>query len=225
MLMPTMIPQENRPLFSMLKFCFASGLGRSGFRARSLAWAGMLCAAAVLLLSIGTTRAGSIADLDRENGVADAKLGAPVEAFKNLEKVEDAGRWLTFKHPGENLVYKGFEVTGIKYNFFKGKLYSINVDVDGKRSTRGILKALEGAFGKDYTLQKSKPADADTEVETREWTGAKVYLLYKSAANGRGGQVTVLDRPVWDKMQEPREQRAAGYRKLMEGSFIGGDIQ
>lgn len=179
---------------------------------------------AVLLSAPFAAQAGTVADLDAASGTPEARLGARIEAFKGLQLVEDTGRWLTYKAPGEKFSYAGFEVTGLRYNFFKGKLYSINVAVDGKRSTRGILKALERDFGTTHSFEKQRVAGATSDLETREWTGQKTYLLYKSAADGSGAEITFLDRPTWDQLQVPREQRKEKYRQMMDGSFSGGEF-
>ncbi len=178
----------------------------------------------VFLALIGIARAGSVDDLDRANGLPNAKLGAPLESFHGLTLVEDTGRWLTYKPPGEKFSYAGFEVTRIQYNFFKGRLYSINVDIDGKRSTRGILKSLEADFGPVHSLEKHRLPGTDTDLEVREWTGRKDYLLYKSAANYAGAQITFLDKPTWDQLQIPLEQRKQQYRQMLGGSFSNGDF-
>ena len=177
-----------------------------------------------LLCPLAAARAGSVEDLDRMNGLPEAKLGVSVAAFKDVKLVEDVGRWVTYQPTAEKLSYAGFEVAGVKYNFFKGKLYSINVNVDGRRSTLGILKTLERDFGTTHSLERHHVADSDTDLMIREWTGSKVYLLYKSAENGRGAEMILLDKPTWDLLQVPREQRAAESRALMGGSFINGDF-
>ena len=176
------------------------------------------------LAFLGVAHAGSVDDLDRANGLPGAKLGATLDSFRGLTLVEDTGRWLTYKPPGEKFSYAGFEVTRIRYNFFKGRLYSINVDIDGKRSTRGILKSLETDFGTAHSLEKHRLPGADTDLEVREWTGRKDYLLYKSAANDAGAQITFLDKPTWDQLQIPREQRKQQYRQMLDGSFSNGDF-
>lgn len=181
-------------------------------------------ALAVCLVATSFARAGSVADLDRASGLPEAKVGAAVESFHGLALVEDTGRWLTYKPPGEKFSYAGFEVTRIKYNFFKGRLFSINVDVDGKRSTRGILKSLEADFGATHSLEKRRLPGADTDLEVREWTGQKMYLLYKSASNGDGAQITFLDKPTWDELQVPREERRQHFRDMLGGSFSNGDF-
>ena len=64
----------------------------------------------------------------------------------------------------------------------------------------------------------------DTELEVREWSSKKVYLLYKNTSDFNGGEVTWLDRVNWDLLQVPREQRNQLYRSMLGGSFTNGDF-
>lgn len=176
------------------------------------------------LLPVTLANAGTPADLDRENGLPDAKLGTPIEAFKGMEPVEELGRWVSYRRPSDRLTYGKFELNSITYNFFKGKLFSIFLGVEGKRNTRGILKLLEQTYGPDHTLEKQAFKGVEVTMETREWTGSRVYLLYKNGNNFEGGQITLLDRPTWNLLQVPKQEQAAEVRKMMSGSYIGGDF-
>ena len=131
---------------------------------------------AFALLAAVTVRAGSLADLDRDDGLPDAKLGTPVNAFQGLQKTDDVGRWLSFKRPTDVLRYGKFAVTGITYNFFKDKLYSINLDLSSKRSVQGVLKLLEEQYGKDHSLDRREYAKSNAVLEVREWAAPKVLL-------------------------------------------------
>ena len=177
-----------------------------------------------LLGSVVAARAGSVADLDRQNGLPDAQIGTPVTAFKGLQQTEDTGRWSTYKRPSDRLTFGQFELTGITYNFFKGKLYSIFLEVEGKRNVKGLIRALEALYGREHSLEKRPLPPTPIVMETREWTGQKLYLLYKNSDNFSGGQITYLDRPVWDSLQVPKQERAAELRKLLQGSFTNGDF-
>lgn len=192
---------------------------------RRLAAAVLPLAVAALTLALPTpARAGSVADLDRDYGLPDAKLGTPLKAFKGLELVEDTGRWLTYKVPGDKLKFAGNEVTSIKYNFFKDALYSIDVTFDNRTTCKRLLKMFEENYGKTHTLESRRMPDTDTDLETREWTGAKTYLVLKSAADQRGGVAIFLDRPVWDQLAKPREEKAAQMRKMLDGSYTNADF-
>ncbi|MBV9659367.1 MAG: hypothetical protein JO295_14800 [Verrucomicrobia bacterium] len=171
-----------------------------------------------------SARAGSVEDLDRDNGLPDAKLGTPVEAFQGLEQTEETGRWTTYRRPADKLKFGKFEVSSISYNFFKGKLYSIFIDVEGRRNTRGILKLLEENYGKNYTLASRQIPKSEDQLQTREWSGRRVYLLYKNADSFVGGRLTFLDKPTWDLLQVPKEERRKEIRKMLEGSYTNGDF-
>lgn len=169
-------------------------------------------------------QAGTTAAIDAEYGFNGVKLGIPISALKNVELAEDVGRWLTYKDKRPKIQYGGFEVTEVLYNFFWGKLYSIHIEVHDKRNVRGVLKLLEQNYGRPDTLETQPIATLDTTLETREWKGKRVYLLYKSAKNGQGAQIVVVDRPIWDKLQVPRAQAAKQNREWMKGSFANGDF-
>ena len=178
-----------------------------------------------MLVALTTTaRAGSLADLDRDNGLPDAKLGTPINAFQGLQKTEDVGRWQTFKRPGDVLRYGKYEVSGITYNFFKDRLYSINVDLSSKGSVRGVLKLLENTYGKDHSFESRNYAKSTEVLEIREWAATKVYCVYKSAADYDGGVLTFVDRPTWDLLQIPKKQQQAENRDMLKGSFLNGDF-
>ncbi len=171
-----------------------------------------------------TAHAGSLADLDRDNGLPDAKLGMPISAFQGLQKTEDVGRWLTFKRPGDGLRYGKFEVSGITYNFFKDRLYSINVDLSEKRSVKGVLKLLEEQYGQDHSFDRRHYAQSTAILEIREWASKKAYCVYKSSYDFDGGVLTFVDRPTWDLLQIPKKEQQTQNREMLKGSFTNGDF-
>ena len=177
-----------------------------------------------LLLLAVTGRAGTVADLDRDDGLPNAKLGAPLSAFQGLEKTEDVGRWLTFKRPSDNLHYGKLAVTGITYNFFKEKLYSINLDIVGRGNVHGIIKRLEQDYGKDHTLDTLPFAKVSATMEVREWSGTKVYCVLKSGSDFEGGVLTLLDKPTWDQLQIPKKEKLEAAKQMLGGSFLDGTI-
>lgn len=178
----------------------------------------------LFLLCSHPARAGTVADLDRQNGLPEAQIGTPVAAFKGLELIEDTGRWTSYKRPADRLTFDRFDLTTITYNFFKGKLYSVFLETEGKQNVKGILRSLENLYGREHSYEKRAVPPTNVSMETREWTGQKVYLLYKNGDNFMGGQITYLDRPTWDSLQVPKQERAAELRKLLQGSFMNGDF-
>jgi hypothetical protein len=180
------------------------------------------------LLSLGTARAGSVAgsvaDLDADDGLPDARIGEPMTSFTGLQKTEDVGRWLTFVRPGDKLEFLGVKLKGITYNFFKERLYSIDLELSGKHNVDSMLKALERHYGKAHSLETRTYAHTNAQMEVREWTGVKMYCDYKSAVDGTGAELVLLDRPTWDLLQVPKEERAAASREMLKGSYTNGDF-
>ena len=181
----------------------------------------LLC---LFLLWSSPTHAGTVADLDQQNGLPDAQIGAPVSAFKGLQLIEDTGRWTSYKRSADRLTFNRFDLTTITYNFFKGKLYSVFLETEGKENVKGILRSLEALYGREHSYEKRAVPPTNISMETREWTGQKVYLLYKNGDNFMGGQITYLDRPTWDSLQVPKQERAVELRKMLQGSFMNGDF-
>ena len=190
-------------------------------RSRSLRVSGWILATA---LSFGNVQAGSVADLDRDNGLPNAKLGAPLGSFQGLQKTEDVGRWLTFKRPTDDLRYGRYTVSGITYNFFKEKLYSINLDITGKRNVRGIIKQLEQDYGKDHTKDTLPFAKVNATMDVREWSGTKAYCVLKTSSEDDGGVLTLLDKPTWDQLQVPKKEKLEASKQLLSGSVLDGTI-
>jgi hypothetical protein len=177
------------------------------------------------VLTLATVRgAGSVAELDADNGLPDAHFGAPLASFTGLHKTEDVGRWLTFDRPGEKLEFLGVKLKGITYNFLKEKLFSIDLELKGRGEVHGMLNALEKRYGKTHSFETRTYPHTTAQMEVREWTGVKTYCDYKSAADGTGAELVLLDRPTWDLLQVPKQEKAAQTRELLKGSYTNGDF-
>jgi hypothetical protein len=87
-----------------------------------------------------------------------------------------------------------------------------------------MLKALERRYGKKHTLETRNYEHTNAQMEVREWAGVKEYCEYKSAVDGTGAEVVLLDKPTWDLLQVPKEERAAQSRELLKGSYTNGDF-
>ena len=132
------------------------------------------------------------------------------------------GRWLTFKRPSDNLRFGGFTVSGITYNFFKERLYSINLDLVGRGNIKGILKLLEQEYGKDHTMDTLPYSKVSAMMEVREWAGTKVYCVLKTGSDQEGGVLTLLDKPTWDLLQIPKKEKLETAKQMLGGSFLDG---
>lgn len=185
----------------------------------------MRCLAVLAALFVAGSAFGqSAASIDDEYGFIGVRLNTTPEAFKQVETTEELGRWLTFKDTRSALRYAGFNLDEVHYHFLWRKLYSIHIDVSGKKATRGVLAALIKQYGAPNTVESQNVSSESTVVETREWKGKKAYLVYKHALNGKGGQIVVVDRAQWDKMEAPRAKQTDQNLKWMQGSFMKGEF-
>ena len=183
-----------------------------------------VCLLGLCGLLLGASRAGSVADLDADDGLPDAHIGEPLTSFTGLRKTEDTGRWLTFDRPADKLEFLGVKLKGITYNFFKERLYSIDLELNGSHSVHAMLKVLEQRYGKTHSLETRTYRGTNAQMEVREWEGAKIYCEYKSAVDGTGAEMVLLDKPTWDMLQVPKEERAAQSREMLKGSYTNGDF-
>lgn len=178
----------------------------------------------VLALAWKAWAAGTLADLDTDNGLPDAQLGAPLRTFQGLSKTEDTGRFQTFTRPTDKRKIDGVEITGVTYNFFKEELYSIDIDVRGVGNVRKMLKVLESKYGTDHTMETRTYPKTSAELEIREWASKRAYCLYKKASDDRGAVLIFVNRPKWDELEVPRRQREDQARDKLKGSFTNGDF-
>lgn len=183
-----------------------------------------MVSAVVLGLTLSARADGTVADLDRDNGLPDAQLGAPLRSFQGLTKTDDLGRFQTYTRPVDKRRVEGVEVTGITYNFFKEELYSVDIDVQGTGNVKKLLKILEKKYGKDHTLETRTYPKTSAELEIREWAGKRAYCLYKSASDDRGAVLVFVNRPKWDELEVPRRERENQARDKLKGSFTNGDF-
>lgn len=182
------------------------------------------CLLVVCGLGTNVRAAGSLADLDRDNGLPNAQLGAPLSSFQGLEKTEDTGRWLSFRRPSDNLHFGKYEVAGITYNFFKERLYSIVLTIPGKGNVKGTLKLLDQMYGKDHTNDTLPVAKMAMTVDVHEWAGTKVYCIMKNGSDFDGGELRFLDRATWDALQIPKKEKLEASKQMLSGSFVNGDL-
>ena len=174
--------------------------------------------------ALGTLRAGTTADLDHDNGLPTAQLGAPLKSFQGLQKIEDTGRWLSYTRPTDDLHYARHEIKGITYNFFKERLYSVDLEIADKGNVKGLLKTLEAQYGKQHSYELHTYPKTAAQLEIREWAGTKVYCVYKNGSDFRGGVLIFLDKPTWDLLQVPKKEKDAQTREMLKGSFTNGDF-
>src|SRR2546422_630357 len=100
----------------------------------------------------GPMRAGTLADLDSQDGFRDARFGASVESFKGLVEVNSYTNRngitsVFYKRPSDELKMEDIAIKEIQYEFVKGRLVAVYVRVRGEENRRRLLEQLLSSYG------------------------------------------------------------------------------
>ena len=93
-------------------------------------------------------RPGRIPYLDYQNGFIGMKFGSPFEKFEGLSLLEDFGELKLYERENDIKQLGLATVESLTYEFFDGKLMSIDLRVLGPRSSESLLRLLESAYGR-----------------------------------------------------------------------------
>ena len=167
---------------------------------------------------------GGLAQLDTELGLPDATLGAPISSMSGLETVEEVGAWGTYRRPGDRKRYAKWPVQEIVYNFYKGNLYSIRMEISEPGAVKGILKHLYAQYGPETNTRRRRFETSNAALVVREWDGERSNLVFKYADNYAGGTLILVDAVQWKKLDEPRQTTNKVLQEAMSGSILNLDF-
>jgi hypothetical protein len=146
---------------------------------------------------------GRIPYLDFRNGFLDAKFGSSVGDFREMALVEYLGALKIYKKANEIKELGQATVQSCFYEFYDGKLMSVDLTVTGQRSSDALLRLIETAYGKGI---RPKPLVAESY-----WTGhvasAHYVLLPNSDAFLRVSNIE-LDSAYGDYEKKAIDQDA-----------------
>jgi len=167
---------------------------------------------------------GGIPQLDAENGLPNAQLGAPLASFEGLTTEEELGAWGTYRRKNDRMRYQGRPIEEILYNFYKGKLYSIRMEIADTRTVKGLLVHLYSQYGPESNLQRRRYSDYETTLIIREWDGQKVDLVFKYADDFSGGTLIWVDSKTWNELNAGRAAANRELNDAMSGSILNLDF-
>lgn len=167
---------------------------------------------------------GGIPQLDAENGLPNAQLGTPLASFEGLTTEEELGAWGTYRRKQDRMRYQGRPVEEILYNFYKGKLYSIRMEIADTRTVKGLLVYLYEQYGPESHLQRRRYSDYETTLIIREWDGEKVDLVFKYADDFSGGTLIWVDSKTWNELNAGRQAANRELSDAMSGSILNLDF-
>lgn len=147
-------------------------------------------AAALLLVTAAAVAADGPELLDRQDGFRDARFGARIETFADMQPLgHGAALGTTFYvRPGDDLRFGGARLDGVSYGFFEGELYFVALFSSGKRNNDAVLAALRESYGPGHELEGDAP-----EVV---WAGDRVVLHFRVDPATAMGMVGLTSLPV-----------------------------
>lgn len=153
---------------------------------------------AVLVSGAGSAAAGDLEALDAENGFRDARFGAPVESFDDLELISENGARGTrvYVRRDDALSLGDAALDGITYGFHQGRLYFVALLSSGRRNARAVLAELERAYGPGERL--------DGEAREFLWQGRQVSLHFREDPTTAMGMVGITSLVIDAELKAER---------------------
>ncbi len=126
----------------------------------------LLRACRIGLLSVALLQAQQ--SLDEVYGLLGRSLEAPLSSFSGLIPKGTFGRKAWYRSPADTL-WEGIPLAEVRYAFYREKLHTIQVRVEGDEASKALLVLLETLFG---------PGKQDGYAPRYRWIGQRAVLVY-----------------------------------------------
>lgn len=141
------------------------------------------------------------APIDTLYGLLGWRLESPQSAFSSLIPKGTFQRKTWYRSPTDT-VWEGIPLAEVKYAFYKGKLHTIQIRVNGEEASTAMLILLETLFGK---------GQQDGYAPRYRWKGERAILLYDQNILTRNTEVRmeslILQRELERDVYQSFEQR------------------
>ncbi len=107
--------------------------------------------------------------VDKDNGLPNAKLGAPFKSFKNMKLEKDYSTFKVYKRTTDTLKVGTVKVSEISYRFANDTLFAIGIIVKDMHAAQQLRK-----YGKDHY----GPGEDGTRLNSCSWVGVKARAMY-----------------------------------------------
>ena len=161
------------------------------------------CVFSALLLSVAPAKAGSISDLDAQNGFRNITCDAPVPQGLTLEK--DDGDEKDYARADETLKLGSAVVSHILYTFYKGQFSDAFITTKGMDNGQAALAVLIEAYGPGHRLLSSGSAEAIS----RFWKGHQMGLLFKQDSASGDASIAFICLKVRERKMADEKGAAA----------------
>lgn len=132
--------------------------------------------------------------IDAKAGFRDLRFGDPLprSGFEEVYRNED-GTEITYKRAIDSLRIGGAEVDAIRYIFYRGRLYGVNITAPGYKNSRALLLALQETYGLGERPNRY--------IEKYRWAGWNVMLVYEHDEVKERGMAFMWDRAIVNEQQ------------------------
>jgi len=135
--------------------------------------------------------------LDKKYGFKEAKFEKPLGSFKNMVEIREGSG--LYQSTSENLSLGEYALDGVTYQFYKGQLYSILIEIKGYSNCVGVLKILQEDYGKGY--------QSNEYIEEYFWSGKKVSMFYQKDSITNDVDLFLISKKL-RSLKEADEKRA-----------------
>lgn len=139
--------------------------------------------------------------VDSVYGLLGRPLESPASLFSGLLPKGTFQRKVWYRSTLDT-VWEGIRLAEVRYAFYRGKLHTIQVRVEGEEASRALLVLLETRFG---------PGKQDGYAPRYRWIGQRATLLYDQNLLTRNTEVRleslVLQRQLEQDAYEEFRQR------------------
>jgi len=117
--------------------------------------------------------------VDSVYGLLGRSLESPVSEFAGLLPKGTFQRKVWYRSSLDT-VWEGIRLAEVRYAFYRGRLHTIQVRVEGEEASRALLLLLETLFG---------PGKQDGYAPRYRWVGQRAALLYDQNILTRNAEV------------------------------------
>lgn len=128
--------------------------------------------------------------LDSEYGFRNFVFETGIENYSNMKLLNGDATYKYYTCKDDTLSWGEYPLKEISYGFYKGKLYWISIKVNGYKNSRGVLRKLEGTYGKGRKFNEYS--------ETHGWEGERVKMAYNENTFNKNAIINMWSQPVAD---------------------------
>jgi hypothetical protein len=107
--------------------------------------------------------------VDKDNGLPNAQLGAPLSSFKNMKLEKEYPNFKVYKRTSDKLIVGDVNVSEISYRFANDTLFAIGIIVKDMQAAQKLRQYGKSHYG---------PGEDGTRLNSCSWRGKKAQAMY-----------------------------------------------